>query len=77
MPTKKKTTNYSNEIKEAKKIGRDALALGKKLAGEAKAQYDKADSATKKKIKKAALIGVLSLAGIMGAKKIIKKKTKR
>ena len=77
MSAKKKSTNYSAEIKEAKKIGREALALGKKLGREAKAQYDKTDSATKKKIKKAAVIGALSLVGLMGTKKILKRKAKR
>ncbi len=73
MPSKKPRTNYSAEIKEAKKIAREAAVLGGKLMREAKASYDRTDSATKRKIKKAAVIGALSLVGLAGAKKVVKK----
>lgn len=74
MANNKKSANYEADIKEAKALARQAVALGSKVARQAKASYDRSDAATKAKIKKAAVIGALSLAGLMGAKKIIKKK---
>jgi hypothetical protein len=74
MATKKKQSNYEADLKTAKKIGQEALALTNKVVKEVKAQYNKTDSATKKKIKKAAIIGALGLVGLAGTKKILSKK---
>ena len=73
MVRAKKSADYSAEIKEAKKIAKEALSLGKKIAAEAKAKYDSATPANKKKIKKAAVIGALSLVGLMSTKAVAKK----
>lgn len=74
MATKKKQSNYEADLKMAKKIGQEAMTLTNKVVKEVKAQYNKTDSATKKKIKKAAVIGALGLAGLIGTKKILSKK---
>jgi|GEM_PF-6565060 len=73
MPKKTKNVDYAADIKEVKKLAREALTLGGKLAREAKNRYSQADPATKRKIKKAALLGALGLAAACGAKKAITK----
>jgi len=74
MTTKKKQSNYEADLKKAQKIGQEVIALTNKVAKEVKAQYNQTDSATKKKIKKAAIIGALGLVGLAGTKKILSKK---